>query len=91
MATLPNDKPLRELTTRYDYAEPEDFEGIDENCRIDRTVHSIFGASKVAADVMSQEYGRYFGMKVGIFAAAASPDPAIQVSSYMDFSPIWSR
>ena len=63
----PNEKPLKELTTRYEYADAADFEGIDETCRIDRTLHSIFGASKVAADVMAQEYGRYFGLKVGIF------------------------
>jgi CDP-paratose 2-epimerase len=63
----PNEKPLRETPTRYDYADPADFEGIDENCRIDRTLHSLFGASKVAADVYAQEYGRYFGMAVGIF------------------------
>lgn len=63
----PNDLPLQELPTRWDYARPEDAQGISENCRIDRTTHSLFGASKVAADVMAQEYGRYFGMKVGVF------------------------
>ncbi|MBI3951338.1 MAG: NAD-dependent epimerase/dehydratase family protein [Acidobacteria bacterium] len=59
----PNELPLRELETRWDYARPEDSEGIREEMRIDRSKHSIFGASKVAADVMVQEYGRYFGMK----------------------------
>ena len=63
----PNERPLRETETRYDYAAREDFEGIDENCRIDRTMHSLFGASKLAADVYAQEYARYFGMGVGIF------------------------
>jgi len=72
----PNEKPLRELPTRYDYAEGADFEGIDETCRIDRTLHSIFGASKVAADVMAQEYGRYFGMKVGVFRGGCLTGPA---------------
>jgi CDP-paratose 2-epimerase len=58
----PNELPLTELETRWDYARPEDRDGIDEGMRIDRSKHSLFGASKVAADVMVQEYGRYFGM-----------------------------
>jgi CDP-paratose 2-epimerase len=58
----PNERPLTELETRWDYADAADWNGIDENCRIDQAKHSIFGASKVAADVMVQEYGRYFGM-----------------------------
>ena len=63
----PNELPLKELPTRWDYARPEDYNGIREDCRIDRTLHSLFGASKVAGDIVAQEYGRYFGMKVGIF------------------------
>jgi CDP-paratose 2-epimerase len=63
----PNEIPLKELETRWDYARPEDFQGVSEECRIDRTMHSIFGASKVAADIMAQEYGRYYGLKVGVF------------------------
>lgn len=63
----PNELPLTETSTRYDYARPEDYHGIREDCRIDRSLHSIFGASKVAADVMTQEYGRYFGLRTGIF------------------------
>ncbi|MGH8246738.1 MAG: NAD-dependent epimerase/dehydratase family protein, partial [Gammaproteobacteria bacterium] len=59
--------PLKEWPTRWDYARAEDFGGIREDCRIDRTLHSLFGASKTAADVIAQEYGRYFGMNVGIF------------------------
>jgi CDP-paratose 2-epimerase len=58
----PNEIPVVELATRYEYARPEDRAGVDESCRIDASTHSIFGASKVAADVMTQEYGRYFGM-----------------------------
>ncbi len=72
----PNEKPLKELATRYEYADPIDFQGIDESCRIDRTLHSIFGASKVAADVMAQEYGRYFGLKVGIFRGGCLTGPS---------------
>ncbi len=63
----PNEVPLVELEHRWDYARPEDFNGINEQCRIDQTMHSLFGASKTAADVLAQEYGRYFGMSVGVF------------------------
>jgi len=59
---VPNELPLVELETRWDYARPEDQGGIAETCRIDASTHSLFGASKVAADVLVQEYGRYFGM-----------------------------
>ncbi len=59
----PNELPLTELETRWEYARPEDFNGIREDMRIDQSKHSLFGASKVAADVMVQEYGRYFGLK----------------------------
>lgn len=59
----PNEIPLRELPTRWDYADPAYLNGISEDFRIDRSKHSIFGASKVAADIMVQEYGRYFGLK----------------------------
>jgi CDP-paratose 2-epimerase len=59
----PNELPLKELETRWDYLREEDFDGISESMRIDYSKHSIFGASKLAADVMTQEYGRYFGMK----------------------------
>jgi CDP-paratose 2-epimerase len=72
----PNEKPMRETETRYDYADLADFDGIDENCRIDRTLHSLFGASKVAADVYAQEYGRYFGMGVGIFRGGCLTGPS---------------
>jgi CDP-paratose 2-epimerase len=58
----PNRLPLVEKETRWDYAEPADFDGIKETFAIDNAMHSIFGASKLAADVMVQEYGRYFQM-----------------------------
>jgi len=60
----PNELRLVELETRYDYADAEYANGIPETFRIDQSKHSLFGASKVAADVMAQEYGRYFGMPV---------------------------
>jgi len=72
----PNEIPLVERETRWDYARPEDFHGVDENCRIDRTLHSLFGASKAAADLVAQEYGRYFGMKVGIFRGGCLTGPS---------------
>lgn len=63
----PNERELQELETRWDYANQEDMNGISETCRIDQTMHSLFGASKAAADLLAQEYGRYFGIKTGIF------------------------
>jgi CDP-paratose 2-epimerase len=58
----PNSIALTELETRWDYADPAYAHGISEDFSIDQSKHSLFGASKVAADVMVQEYGRYFGM-----------------------------
>jgi CDP-paratose 2-epimerase len=58
----PNSIDLRELETRWDYADPTYANGIAEEFPIDQSKHSLFGASKVAADVMVQEYGRYFEM-----------------------------
>lgn len=58
----PNERALVELETRWDYANAEDYQGIDESCRVDSCLHSLFGASKLAADVLVQEYGRYFTM-----------------------------
>ena len=59
----PNRIALKELESRWDYDDPAYAQGIAENFTIDQSKHSLFGASKVAADVMVQEYGRYFGMK----------------------------
>ena len=59
---LPNSIPLVELETRWDYADPRFANGIAESFSIDQSKHSLFGASKVAADIMVQEYGRYFNM-----------------------------
>jgi CDP-paratose 2-epimerase len=72
----PNELPLQELETRWEYARWEDYNGINENCRIDRTLHSLFGASKASADLMAQEYGRYFGMKVCIFRGGCLTGPS---------------
>jgi CDP-paratose 2-epimerase len=58
----PNRIALTELPTRWDYADPAYAGGISEQFSIDQSKHSVFGASKAAADVMVQEYGRYFGL-----------------------------
>jgi CDP-paratose 2-epimerase len=71
----PNRKPLVELPSRYDYANPADYEGINETCTIDQSLHSLFGASKAAADLVAQEYGRYFGLRVGIFRGGCLTGP----------------
>jgi CDP-paratose 2-epimerase len=59
---LPNSIPLKELPTRWEYADPAYSDGIGESFSIDQSKHSLFGASKVAGDIMVQEYGRYFNM-----------------------------
>src|SRR5690606_23687657 len=59
----PNERQLVELPTRWDYAVETEREGIDESCRTDRSLHSLFGVSKLAADMMVQEYGRYFQIR----------------------------
>jgi CDP-paratose 2-epimerase len=71
----PNELELVELETRYDYADPAYADGIDETMRIDATTHSLFGASKVAADVMVQEYGRYFGLPTVCFRGGCLTGP----------------
>ena len=72
----PNEIPLVELETRWDYADPVYSSGIPETFRIDRSKHSLFGASKVAADVMVQEYGRYFGMSTCCLRGGCLTGPA---------------
>ena len=64
----PNKLPLLELDSRFDLPfDSEYYNGISENFSIDNTKHSLFGCSKVSADVYVQEYGRYFGLKTTIF------------------------
>jgi CDP-paratose 2-epimerase len=73
----PNYLPLVEEETRWeiDEAHPYYQHGIDEGMSIDQTKHSLFGASKVAADILVQEYGRYFGMKTGVFRGGCLTGP----------------
>lgn len=64
----PNELPFIELEKRFELPENHKlYEGIDETMNIDATTHSVFGASKLAADIMVQEYGNYFGLHTGIF------------------------
>jgi CDP-paratose 2-epimerase len=72
----PNSLPLVEKQTRWEL--PEDhrwYGGIDETMSIDQSMHSVFGASKVAADVMVQEYGRYFDMPTSVFRGGTLTGP----------------
>ena len=82
----PNHLPLVELDKRYDYGGVLD--GIDESMPIDQCLHSVFGASKVAADVMCQEFGRYFQMPVGIFRGGCLTGPqhaAVELHGYLAY------
>jgi CDP-paratose 2-epimerase len=73
----PNRLPLVELEKRWEITSGHPFEtGIDETMSIDQTKHSLFGASKVAADVLVQEYGRYFGMRTACFRGGCLTGPA---------------
>ena len=72
----PNELPLRETPTRWEYADDRYRLGIPEEFRIDHSTHSLFGASKVAADILTQEYGRYFGMPTVCFRGGCLTGPA---------------
>jgi CDP-paratose 2-epimerase len=73
----PNSLPLLELETRWEIDPSHPCQpGIDESMSIDQTKHSLFGASKVAADVLVQEYGRYFGMPTACFRGGCLTGPA---------------
>ena len=71
----PNRVKLKELDTRWDYDDSTYVNGIPESFSIDNCLHSLFGASKVAADVLAQEYGKYFGLKTGIFRGGCLTGP----------------
>jgi CDP-paratose 2-epimerase len=82
----PNSLPLAEHATRYDYADGR--EGVDESMSIDACLHSLFGVSKLAADVMCQEFGRYFQMPVGVFRAGCMTGPqhaAVELHGYLAY------
>ena len=71
----PNERPLKELPSRWEYATAEDWDGVDECCRIDQSLHSLFGVSKTAADLLVQEYGRYFNMPTVCFRGGCLTGP----------------
>lgn len=71
----PNHISLKELSTRWDYDDPAYAHGIPETFPIDRCLHSLMGVSKLAGDIMAQEYGRYFGLKTGIFRGGCLTGP----------------
>lgn len=73
----PNRLPLEELETRWEISKNHQYfdKGIDETMSIDHCKHSLFGASKVAADVLCQEYGKYFDMNVGVFRGGCLTGP----------------
>jgi CDP-paratose 2-epimerase len=82
----PNSLPLVELSTRYDYTHGLD--GINEAMSIDQCLHSLFGTSKVAADVLCQEFGRYFQMPIGIFRGGCLTGPqhaAVELHGYLAY------
>lgn len=82
----PNYLPFVETPTRWDYADP--ISGISEQLSIDQSLHSLFGASKLAADILCQEYGRYFGMPVGIFRAGCltgARHAAVELHGYLNY------
>ena len=73
----PNNLPLIELENRWELdSSHKYFNGIDETMSIDQSKHSLFGVSKVSADVMVQEYGRYFGLKTGVFRGGCLTGPS---------------
>jgi len=71
----PNSIPVQELPTRWDFTDPAFEHGIPETFSIDQSTHSLFGASKLAADVLVQEYGRYFGMPTCCLRAGCVTGP----------------
>lgn len=72
----PNKLPLIELETRYEIDKNHKYyNGIDESMSIDQSLHSLFGVSKVAADILVQEYGKYFGMYTGVFRGGCLTGP----------------
>ncbi|MEJ7608488.1 MAG: NAD-dependent epimerase/dehydratase family protein [Bryobacteraceae bacterium] len=82
----PNYLPLVELEKRFDYQDGLD--GVDESMSIDNCLHSLFGASKVAADVLCQEFGRYFQMPVGVFRGGCLTGPlhaAVELHGYLAY------
>ncbi|MBI3018792.1 MAG: NAD-dependent epimerase/dehydratase family protein [Deltaproteobacteria bacterium] len=73
---IPNALPLKELESRWELSSEHPFyHGITERMSVDHSMHSLFGASKVAADILVQEYGKYFGLKTACFRGGCLTGP----------------
>lgn len=84
----PNRIPMVELPTRWDYQDPLFEKGIPENFSIDQCTHSLFGASKVAADIAVQEYGRYFAMPTTVLRGGCLTGPShsgVELHGFLSF------
>lgn len=89
----PNKAKLIELEKRYDFAPEQTIsgitnKGINEEMSLDDCKHSLFGASKVAADVLAQEYGKYFGLNVGVFRGGCLTGPqhsAVELHGFLAY------
>lgn len=82
----PNSLPFIEMEKRYELPKGHQYyNGIDESMSIDNCLHSVFGASKVAADIMVQEYGKYFGLKTALFRGGCLTGPAHSGTSLHGF------
>jgi len=84
----PNRIALKELETRWDYADAAFINGIPETLSIDQTTHSLFGASKLAGDIMAQEYGRYFNMPTCVLRGGCLTGPnhsGVELHGFLSF------
>ncbi len=84
----PNHVPLVELPTRWDFKDNNNYQGFDENCSIDSSTHSLFGASKLAGDILVQEYGRYFGLATTSLRLSCVTGPyqsGVQLQGFLNY------
>lgn len=84
----PNRVRLKELQRRFDFDDPRYDHGIAEDFPVDHCLHSLFGVSKLSADLMVQEYGRYFGMRTGVFRCGCVTGPAhagVQLHGFLNY------
>jgi CDP-paratose 2-epimerase len=84
----PNSIPMKELSTRYDYDDPSFESGIAEDFPIDQSKHSLFGASKLASDIMVQEYGRYFNQPTCCLRGGCLTGPnhsAVELHGFLNY------
>jgi CDP-paratose 2-epimerase len=85
---LPNTIAIVEQSSRWDYSDPAFADGVPETLSVDQSTHSLFGASKLAADVLVQEYGRYFGMPTCCLRAGCVTGPnhaAVELHGFLSY------